>query len=455
MKTRRGVQICRVGTYPLSTGMHKFTRAQFASAVRNAAGRQAPRIGIGHTDPRWAQIDASKDGEPALGRVENLRLEEDGDVLVGDYVSMPDWFADSLHSAFPGRSIEGSCDGDDLILTAVKVLGTKMPGIHTLADLEEFVSEEGPVLVAAGADNDGREITVVFGSRDANPSQPEVTKMTKREKVCRALGLPSDASDEQLREKGEQAGLIETPPRATTREKVCELFGLPADASNAQVRAKAEAAGVIGNTARPARTVKAAATPAGSIGEEELLRRTRVRLRLEPAAAPVAASVNEPAREAAQRRLASASSALFASPPAGAGAPATSPNPLGVATQVAAGRSAPDWNPLQPERAKPLGPTSGPMVGGAATAAPVGPKPELTRTPDHSVLWGGVPTRLSDRGSRQVFHWDGWIDVDEAHRMGITPTEVAMSIKHVRRRGSQASRRLLDDGLSENPLTDR
>ena len=94
------------------------------------------------------------------------------------------------------------------------------------------------------------------------------------------------------------------------------------------------------------------------------------------------------------------------------------------------------------------------MGGGPAAAPASGAAPKLTRTANHNVLWGGVPTRLSDRGSRQVFHWDKWIDVDEAHRLGITPVEAAASIQHVRSRGSQASKRLLRDGLPDNPLMD-
>lgn len=165
MKSRKRVEIGRVGKFPLSTGMFEFTKERFASAVEKAKGRTAPAIGIGHTDERWQKISAG-DGEPALGRIENLTLDEDdkGAVLLGDMVDMPDWFADALPSAFSRRSLEGSCEDDDLTITALKVLGVKTPGIHTLEDLKEFVSDEGPALIAAGADNDGHEFTVVLAS---------------------------------------------------------------------------------------------------------------------------------------------------------------------------------------------------------------------------------------------------------------------------------------------------
>jgi hypothetical protein len=166
VKSRKRVEIARTGTFPLSTGKHTFTRAQFEAAVRNASGRTAAVLGIGHVDPRWKELSAGLDGEPALGRVEALEVEAHGDnaVLYGDLNDMPDWFADALPSAFPRRSIEGPIDGDDLTITAVKVLGTKLPGIQTLEDLKSFVSDEGPALIAAGADNDGTEITVLLAS---------------------------------------------------------------------------------------------------------------------------------------------------------------------------------------------------------------------------------------------------------------------------------------------------
>jgi hypothetical protein len=450
MKTRLGVEIGRVGTYPLSTGMHEFTRAQFASAVRNAAGRPAPRIGIGHTDPRWAQIDASKDGEPALGRIENLRLDEDGDVLVGDYVNMPDWFADALPSAFPGRSIEGSCDGDDLILTSVKVLGTKMPGIHTLEDLQELVSDEGPVLVAAGADNDGNEFTVVLGSHDANVIQPEVMKMNTRQKVCEVLGLPANASNTRVRAKAEEVGLIEN--REQRRQEAAKAI----QAAVAEGKFSKDRAPVWrekyerdpeGTRAQLRIMVAidpqliAAGAPRSS-QESELQHRTRVALGLEPATAQVVAAAPSKAEQKVRRQ--SAEEALSRSGPAGKGKPAGPVNPLGVPTTVAAGstgRRANNPDPLFHDGSSP-----------SAVTASADKPAHLTRTKFGTVLYGGVPTRLSERGSRQVFYQNDWIDVDEFQRMGLAPVDSQISIETTQRVGSAAARQTLNEGL---PVTNR
>ncbi|HET6502118.1 MAG TPA: phage protease [Amycolatopsis sp.] len=139
-RTRTGVEIARTGTYNLSTGPHEFTRAQLQAALENAKF-QAPVIGIGHTDPRF-QI-AAQDGDPAFGKVVNLRLADDGDLLVGDLTDIPAWLDDGMEIAYPRRSLEGRCDGDDLRLSSVKLLGTTLPGIKGLADL--------PAVLAASA----------------------------------------------------------------------------------------------------------------------------------------------------------------------------------------------------------------------------------------------------------------------------------------------------------------
>jgi hypothetical protein len=65
------------------------------------------------------------------------------------------------------------------------------------------------------------------------------------------------------------------------------------------------------------------------------------------------------------------------------------------------------------------------------------------------VVWGGAPTRLSDRATRQVFYRTGWIDVDEAVRMGLTPSDSAISVHTAQQLGSPKTRAALNEGLSE------
>lgn len=134
--TVRDVELMEVGTWDLSTGVTTFTVEDLASAieaVQDPAVR-APSIKLGHVDPRF-------DGEPALGKVENMRLSEDGLTLLGDLVGVPAWLADIMASAYPTRSIEGNFNyttatGNThrFILTGLALL-SEYPGVQTLEDI--------------------------------------------------------------------------------------------------------------------------------------------------------------------------------------------------------------------------------------------------------------------------------------------------------------------------------
>jgi hypothetical protein len=387
MKTRRGVQICRTGTFPLSTGMHTFTRAQFAAAIRNAEGRTAPRIGIGHTDKRWAALDASQDGDAALGRIENLRVEEDGNLLIGDLVDMPDWFADALPSSFPGRSLEGYCDDDDdLRITGVKVLGTKLPAVDTLEDLKALVSDEGPALVAAGTDNDGREIAVVFSpqTEESSVNRPPNIEQRQREgaKAVKAAVAEGKFSRERAPVYLEQ--YVRDPEG--TRALLARMVAIDPQLLAATARSQEPSS------------------------ERDLRHRTRVALGLEPAESPVAAA----APDAGLTRAGGSSS-----------------------------------GPLEPSPSKPLGPTSKGIVAERATAPAGSPKPQLTRTEHGTVLYGGVVTRYSaERDGHEVFHDGDWLPIAEFERRGLTPADSNLAIVTTQQAGSAAARKRLNEGLN-------
>lgn len=199
-RTRTGVEIARTGRYALSTGEHTFTREQLAAAVANST-RQAPRIGIGHIDPRF---NSTGDGDPAFGRVVNLRLDENGDVLLGDFDGMAAWLDDNLDVAYPGRSIEARVKGDDMQITALKLLGTTPPGISTLKDLATAIA-------ASVADGETSEadahvaIRTLWASPEAPdqvpgpPAIPTPKEPHMDPKILRtSLGLAEDASDEDV-----------------------------------------------------------------------------------------------------------------------------------------------------------------------------------------------------------------------------------------------------------------
>jgi hypothetical protein len=84
LTTIKGVAIARVGEWDTSTGHWVCTPEQLADAVRASRDPafRTPVIKLGHTDPRF-------DGQPAVGRLENLRVDASGDVLLADLVGVP------------------------------------------------------------------------------------------------------------------------------------------------------------------------------------------------------------------------------------------------------------------------------------------------------------------------------------------------------------------------------
>jgi hypothetical protein len=141
-----GVEILAAGTWQLSSGRQTFTRQDLTDAVA-AAGCPAvgaPIIKIGHLDPRFAP-KPGEDGEPALGRLANMRTDSSGVKLLADLAGMPGWLAGISASAFPRRSVEGTykfhCQighQHPFVITALALLGVTAPGVGVLQDLRDL-----------------------------------------------------------------------------------------------------------------------------------------------------------------------------------------------------------------------------------------------------------------------------------------------------------------------------
>jgi hypothetical protein len=146
------VELLEVGdNWETSTGTFSWTMEdlQAAVAAQDDPGIRTPVVKLGHKDARF-------DGQPALGRIENLRLSNNDQTLVGDLVGIPRWLAECMASAFPRRSIEGFFDfttrtGNTwaFALTGVALLGDAYPAIDTLEDIAALYGAEPPVLVPA------------------------------------------------------------------------------------------------------------------------------------------------------------------------------------------------------------------------------------------------------------------------------------------------------------------
>lgn len=165
--TVEGVELATVGMeWPASTGPYSCTFEQLRDAMVAANEDphvMSPRLKLGHTSELNGVLNVTDpfaelgDGAPAFGRVVNLRLENDGAVLVGDFVEVPAWLGEAMPSAYPSRSTEVRLSytteagkSYDAVITAVALLGPVEPAIKDLDDLERFLIS-GPENVTAAS----------------------------------------------------------------------------------------------------------------------------------------------------------------------------------------------------------------------------------------------------------------------------------------------------------------
>ena len=157
LSTVYNVEVCAVGIeYPLASGPATFTPEDLVQAVasQDDPAVRPPRVWLGHPDDdrfHAGRTSPAGSAEPALGKVINMRIEDDGMTLVGDIVGCPTWLARILSSAYPNRSIEGFQGAETvtghkwgLVVTDLALLGVTWPGVSTLEDLQALYSEDGP-----------------------------------------------------------------------------------------------------------------------------------------------------------------------------------------------------------------------------------------------------------------------------------------------------------------------
>jgi hypothetical protein len=165
LRTVRGIELVKVGTWQISTGEWTVSPSDLQSAVaaHKAGVLRRPVIKLGHQDPGFEG--------PALGYVDNLHLADGGNTLVGDLVNVPAAVANLLPRAYPDRSVEGLVDYEDpstgqvwpLVLTACALLGASAPGVDTLKSLQDVAALYG---VAAAA----RRITIAASAFHPDPA---------------------------------------------------------------------------------------------------------------------------------------------------------------------------------------------------------------------------------------------------------------------------------------------
>jgi len=176
LQRHANIELMHAGTWEASTGTHTFTTEDFASAVQAALDCPAvrrPILKLGHVDARF-------DAEPCIGYVDNLRTNEDGHSLVGDFAGMPGWLTgEVMASAYPDRSIEGEWHhkcalGHDhlFVVTDVALLGVAPPAIGTLSSFQDMA-----VLYAVSNEPETEGATVPTGKVTVTASaRPTVVK---------------------------------------------------------------------------------------------------------------------------------------------------------------------------------------------------------------------------------------------------------------------------------------
>lgn len=157
------VEIVSTGTYQLQGNSFNdgqgttITQADLEAAIEAVDDPhiKAPRLKLGH-------IGNEEAWNPAFGVVANLRLDENGHTLLGDFHGVPKWLADVMPTAWPNRSVEAQLDfktqsGEHkLVITAVALLGISMPGVTSLEDLEFWFGDEMPEGVEMSKELEGQ-----------------------------------------------------------------------------------------------------------------------------------------------------------------------------------------------------------------------------------------------------------------------------------------------------------
>lgn len=151
LATVAGVELGSVGYWDISNvdDWHP-TAEDFAACIAalDCPAVRRPVLKFGHTG-------TPGEGDPTLGTVDNLRLTDDGQTLVGDFIGVPAWLAEAddqgrsvLASAYPDRSGEWVhnyvCQlghTHAFVLRAMALLGVVAPGIGTLESLYDLYTK--------------------------------------------------------------------------------------------------------------------------------------------------------------------------------------------------------------------------------------------------------------------------------------------------------------------------
>src|SRR5687768_12844411 len=135
------VPLIETGTWQASTGEVTFTSQDLYAAVAalDDPAVKLPRMRLGHTEAGVSMAESAGQFEeqPCVGKFTNLRVEDDGNTLVGDLVGVPAWLAEILPIAYPNRSVEAYFEVSTstgkkhgMVVTSVAMLGENLPAVQ-------------------------------------------------------------------------------------------------------------------------------------------------------------------------------------------------------------------------------------------------------------------------------------------------------------------------------------
>lgn len=291
------VELARVGHFALSTGPTTFTNEHLSSMVAASLDPDtwdAP-VHVGHDDDREGM--GHRDGDPALGWVENLRVV--GDRLRGDLVNVPAALASIIPTAYPQRSVEVAFglrtpNGRryPAALIGLALLGRQLPGMPGLGrvDPAQLTSLHDVLRLYGVRDSSGlaaataaAESVVRITLEDAAPAQDQALEAARAaasagyaaaaalEAVRAASTTPPAPSGQTGPDAPPTPGGPAMPPLtdARVRELLNVAEGQDAEAALTQLLERARttpdpaATGAPGAAGQPAAGAPAAGAPAG------------------------------------------------------------------------------------------------------------------------------------------------------------------------------------------------
>lgn len=368
LSTVANVELMHTGQWDISTGRVTVTTDDLVAAVasQDCPAVRRPILKLGHDEPdhtdgiRW-------DGEPSIGWVADMRLAEDGRMLVGDYVGMPGWLGDVIASAYPDRSAEWVYDyrcqlghTHPVVVTAMALLGVVAPGIGTLQSLQDVAALYG-VQAATEPTTAPGAVPVTFrlraqGGAMPNPRPAMVAASVSVEDVRRAYYSDNPSWDVYIEEfQLDPPQLIVVNDATGTRQRIPVTIG----------DGDGEAAVQFGDPVSVVIRYDDAATQAASTGAQVLRWASKAESRPQPPAAPAPGSTvhTTPQKGAAGMDAALLREALGLPADASDTEVTAALATAGLASAAGSGQPAPD--PTDPPAPTPA-PGPGPLVSTGA-----------------------------------------------------------------------------------------